>query len=49
MFLYFGMSTFVRGELPDGRSPAIAYAPDRLDVDQWVSVARDAGISKTGS
>jgi len=44
MFIHFGMSTFVQNELPDGRAPASTYAPDRLNVDQWVSVARDAGM-----
>ena len=44
MFMHFGMSTFLGQELPDGKAPATAYAPDRLDVDQWVSVARDAGM-----
>ncbi|MGB9623381.1 MAG: alpha-L-fucosidase [Phycisphaerae bacterium] len=44
MFIHFGMSTFVRKELPDGKAPPTRYAPDRLDVDQWISVARDAGM-----
>ena len=44
MFIHFGMSTFVANELPDGKAPATAYAPDKLDVTQWVSVARDAGM-----
>jgi alpha-L-fucosidase len=44
MFIHFGMSTFVGRELPDGRSPASLYQPDRLDVDQWIQVARDAGM-----
>ncbi len=44
MFLCFGMSTFVQNELPSGADPASVYAPDALDVDQWVSVARDAGM-----
>ncbi len=44
MFIHFGMSTFVANELPDGKSPATTYAPDKLDVAQWVSVARDAGM-----
>jgi len=44
MFIHFGMSTFVGKELPSGKDPASLYAPDRLDVDQWVSVARDAGM-----
>ncbi len=44
MFIHFGMSTFVANELPNGGDPASTYAPDQLDVDQWVSVARDAGM-----
>jgi len=44
MFIHFGMSTFVGKELPDGKAPATVYAPDQLDVDQWISVARDAGM-----
>jgi len=44
MFLHFGMSTYDGKELSDGRAPASLYAPDALDVDQWVSVARDAGM-----
>lgn len=44
MFIHFGMSTFTQSELPDGKAPATLYAPDRLDVDQWISVARDAGM-----
>ena len=45
MFIHFGMSTFVQKLMPDGKDPAAVYAPDRLDVDQWVSVARDAGMT----
>ena len=44
MFIHFGMSTFDGKELSDGRAPATLYAPDTLDVEQWVSVARDAGM-----
>jgi alpha-L-fucosidase len=44
MFIHFGMSTFTGSELPDGSHPSSLYAPDKLDVDQWVSVARDAGM-----
>ena len=44
MFIHFGMSTFDGNELSDGRAPAALYAPHALDVDQWVSVARDAGM-----
>jgi alpha-L-fucosidase len=44
MFIHFGMSTFTNSELPDGSHPSTLYAPDKLDVDQWVCVARDAGM-----
>jgi len=44
MFIHYGMSTFVVNELPDGKAPATTYAPDKLDVGQWISVARDAGM-----
>ncbi|MBN1559645.1 alpha-L-fucosidase [candidate division KSB1 bacterium] len=44
MFIHFGMSTFLRQELPDGQAPSLLYAPDALDVDQWIAVARDAGM-----
>jgi alpha-L-fucosidase len=49
MFIHFGMSTYV--DLVNlvcckatGDDSPTCYAPDRLDVDQWVSVARDAGM-----
>ena len=45
MLVHFGMSTFVAKELPDGTVPSTVYASDKLKVDQWVSVARDAGMS----
>lgn len=44
MFIHFGMSTLVGRELPDGRTPVSVYNPPRLDVDQWIQVARDAGM-----
>lgn len=44
MFIHFGMSTFVGNELPGGKDPSTTYAPDKLDVDQWIQVARDAGM-----
>ncbi len=44
MFIHFGMSTFLGNELPDGKAPAAVYNPSKLNVDQWVSVARDAGM-----
>ncbi len=44
MFIHFGMSTFVGEELPDGKAPPSTYNPSRLDVDQWIQTARDAGM-----
>ena len=44
MFIHYGLATFAQNEFPSGKEPATLYAPDRLDVDQWVSVARDAGM-----
>lgn len=44
MFIHYGMSTYDGDELSKGDLPSSAYAPDKLDVDQWVSVARDAGM-----
>lgn len=44
MFLHFGMSTFDGKEISPGDQPSTLYAPDRLDVDQWISVARDTGM-----
>ena len=44
MFIHFGMSTFDGAEFSAGDKPSAFYAPDALDVDQWVRVARDAGM-----
>ena len=44
MFIHFGLSTFVGQELPSGQEPSTVYAPDRLDVEQWIRSARDAGM-----
>lgn len=44
MFIHFGMSTFDGEELSTGTAPSTLYAPDQLDVAQWVAVARDAGM-----
>ena len=49
MFIHFGMSTYVDVSKqvnfkPSGNDPPKCYCPDRLDVDQWVCVARDAGM-----
>ena len=44
MFIHFGMATMLGVDYTAGNEPATTFAPDRLDVDQWVSVARDAGM-----
>lgn len=44
MFIHFGMSTFAGDEYGHTPVPSKAYAPTKLDVDQWISVARDAGM-----
>ncbi len=44
MFIHFGMSTFDGHELSKGDMPSESYCPDRLDVEQWIRVARDAGM-----
>jgi alpha-L-fucosidase len=44
MFIHFGMSTFDGVETSKGDTPSTAYAPDQLDVGQWIAVARDAGM-----
>ena len=45
MFIHFGMSTFIAEEHPSGDHASSLYAPDRLDVDQWVRVAKEAGMT----
>jgi alpha-L-fucosidase len=45
MFIHFGLSTFLAEEHPSGDHPSSVYAPDQLDVDQWVRVAKDAGMT----
>lgn len=44
MYIHFGMSTFDGDELSKGDKPSSYYRPNKLDVGQWVSVARDAGM-----
>src|SRR6476659_2910872 len=44
MFIHFGMSTYDGDEFSRGDKPASVYNPVKLDVDQWISVARDAGM-----
>lgn len=44
MFIHFGMSTYTGEEIDPGDKPSETYAPTALNVDQWVRVARDAGM-----
>lgn len=44
MFIHFGMSTFDRDEFSKGDKNVSLYNLDKLDVNQWVGVARDAGM-----
>lgn len=44
MFIHFGMSTYDGLEISKGDQPSSLYAPDKLDVDQWISIARDTGM-----
>jgi alpha-L-fucosidase len=50
MFISYDIQAFYRGTIhgkiteEKRRIPASRYAPDRLDVGQWIAVARDAGM-----
>jgi alpha-L-fucosidase len=44
MFIHFGISTFIDDECPGGETSPAAFNPTHLDVDQWICVARDAGM-----
>ena len=48
MFLHFGMATFTgrpdENAMENAAEPSKTYAPKDLDVDQWIRVARDAGM-----
>ncbi|PUV24619.1 calcium:sodium exchange protein [Sphingobacterium athyrii] len=44
MFIHFGMNTFHDQEWTDGSKPPGSYAPTAIDVKQWVSTAKAAGM-----
>jgi len=44
MFIHFGMSTFTGDELDRGKVDSAVYAPDNPDPEQWISVAKEAGM-----
>lgn len=44
MFIHFGINTFQNQEWTDGSKPASSYNPTQIDAEQWVRVAKDAGM-----
>lgn len=44
MFCHFGPNTFTGNEWGDGTEPEDIFAPTSLDCNQWVSVAKQAGM-----
>lgn len=44
MFIHFGINTFIDKEWSDGTVPANVYNPTKLDPDQWVRTAKEAGF-----
>lgn len=45
MFLHFGVNTFHDMEWTDGTKPASSYRPTRIDADQWIRTAKEAGMT----
>ena len=44
MFIHFGINTFHDEEWTDGSKPASSYKPAAVDADQWIRVAKQAGM-----
>lgn len=44
MFIHFGINTFHDQEWTDGSKPASSYRPTAVDADQWIRVAKEAGM-----
>lgn len=44
-FLHFGINTFTGKEWGDGKESPLLFNPKKLDTDQWVRIAKDAGIN----
>lgn len=48
MFIHYGMATFTgrasENDPKNAAEPSSLYAPTQLDVDQWMRVAKDAGM-----
>ncbi|MPQ44297.1 alpha-L-fucosidase [Clostridium tarantellae] len=45
MFIHFGINTFVDQEWTDGSIHPSSYAPTSLEIDKWVELAWEAGMS----
>ena len=44
LFICFNMNTFTGIQLDLGKAPATKYKPDKLDVNQWIRTAKEAGM-----
>jgi alpha-L-fucosidase len=44
MFIHFGINTFYDEEWTDGSKPASSFKPATVDADQWIRVAKEAGM-----
>jgi alpha-L-fucosidase len=44
MFIHFGINTFYDEEWTDGTKPPASYKPLAVDADQWIRVAKLAGM-----
>ncbi|HEY1872154.1 MAG TPA: alpha-L-fucosidase [Chitinophagaceae bacterium] len=44
MFIHFGINTFYDEEWTDGSKPPLSYRPTTVDADQWIRVAKQAGM-----
>src|SRR6476661_907491 len=44
MFIHFGINTFYDEEWTDGSKPTSSYKPTAINADQWIRVAKQAGM-----
>jgi alpha-L-fucosidase len=44
MFIHFGINTFHNEEWTDGSKPVESYNPEKIDAEQWVLTAKNAGM-----
>ncbi|MBQ8454781.1 MAG: alpha-L-fucosidase [Bacteroidaceae bacterium] len=45
MFIHFGMPTYSTEDWPDPDMPVSAFAPTKLDCQQWAKAAKSAGMT----